>query len=84
MPDGRDKGTGLGLSIVRGLVGLQGGAIAVASESDKGTCVHVRLPLDCRGLAATTRGPAKIETIARLPHHDQQDLFKQMTVQKIA
>ena len=84
VPDGRDKGTGLGLSIVRGLVGLQGGAIAVASELDKGTCVYVRLPLDCRGLAGTPRGPAKIETIARLPHHDQRDLFKQMTVQKIA
>lgn len=84
VPDGREKGTGLGLAIVRGLVGLQGGAIAVASELDKGTCVYVHLPLDCRPLAGPPRGPAKIETIARLPHHDERDLFNQMTVQKIA
>jgi two-component system, cell cycle sensor histidine kinase DivJ len=84
LPDRQDKGTGLGLSIVRGLVGLQGGTIVVASEPDKGTCVHVRLPLDCRGLAAKAGTPAKIETIARLPVHDQHDFFKQMTVQKIA
>ena len=31
-PDQNEKGTGLGLSIVRGLVGLQGGTITVASE----------------------------------------------------
>jgi two-component system, cell cycle sensor histidine kinase DivJ len=84
LPDPQEKGTGLGLSIVRGLVGLQGGTIAVASEPDKGTCVHVRLPLDCRGLAAKAATPAKIETIARLPLHDHHDLYKQMTVQKIA
>ena len=48
LPDRQDKGTGLGLSIVRGLVGLQGGAIMVASERGKGTSVQVRLPLDCR------------------------------------
>jgi two-component system, cell cycle sensor histidine kinase DivJ len=84
LPDWQDKGTGLGLSIVRGLVGLQGGTIAVASEPDKGTCVHVRLPLDCRGLPGKAGTPAKIETIARLPLHDHHDLYKQMTVQKIA
>lgn len=84
LPDRQDKGTGLGLSIVRGLVGLQGGTIAVASEPEKGTCVHVRLPLDCRGSAVKSGPPAKIETIARLPVHDQHDLYGQMTVQKIA
>jgi cell cycle sensor histidine kinase DivJ len=84
LPDRQDKGTGLGLSIVRGLVGLQGGTITVASEPDRGTCVHVRLPLDCRGLAAKAGTPAKIEILTRLPVHDHHDLNKQMTVQKIA
>ncbi len=84
LPDRQDKGSGLGLSIVRGLVGLQGGTIVVASEPDKGTCVRVRLPLDCRGLAAKPGSPAKIETIARLPVNEQRDFYEQMTVQKIA
>jgi two-component system, cell cycle sensor histidine kinase DivJ len=84
LPDRQNKGTGLGLSIVRGLVGLQGGTIMVASELGKGTSVRVRLPLDCRGLAAKSGIRAKIETIARLPVADRHDLFKQMTVKKIA
>ena len=84
LPDRQDKGTGLGLSIVRGLVGLQGGTIMVASEPGKGTSVRVRLPLDCRGLAAKAGTRAKIETIAHLPVPDQHDLYKQMTVKKIA
>ncbi len=84
LPDRQDKGTGLGLSIVRGLVGLQGGTIMVASEPGKGTSVRVRLPLDCRGLAAKAGIRAKIETIAHLPVPDQHDLYKQMTVKKIA
>jgi two-component system, cell cycle sensor histidine kinase DivJ len=84
LPDRQDKGAGLGLSIVRGLVGLQGGTITIASEPDKGTCVQVRLPLDCRGLGANAGIPARIETIARLPMPGQHDLYKQMKVQKIA
>lgn len=84
LPDRQDKGTGLGLSIVCGLLGLQGGTIIVASEPGKGTCVHVRLPLDCHSLTVKAGTPAKIETIARLPVHDQRDLYQQMTVQKIA
>lgn len=84
LPDRQDKGTGLGLSIVRGLVGLQGGTITVASEPNKGTCVHVRLPLDCRGLAARAATPARIETIPGLPAPGQHDLYKQMKVHKIA
>jgi cell cycle sensor histidine kinase DivJ len=84
LPDRQDQGTGLGLSIVRGLVGLQGGTIMVASEPGKGTSVRVRLPLDCRGLAAKAGTRAKIETIAHLPVPDQHDLYKQMTVKKIA
>jgi two-component system, cell cycle sensor histidine kinase DivJ len=84
LPDRQDQGTGLGLSIVRGLVGLQGGTIMVASEPGKGTRVRVRLPLDCRGLAAKAGTRAKIETIAHLPVPDQHDLYEQMTVKKIA
>lgn len=83
VPDPHEKGAGLGLSIVRGLVGLQGGTIMVASEPGKGTCVHVRLPLDCRHLAAKVKIPAKIETIARLPF-DQDDFPRKMMVRKIA
>jgi two-component system, cell cycle sensor histidine kinase DivJ len=84
LPDRQGQGTGLGLSIVRGLVGLQGGTIVVASEPGKGTSVRVRLPLDCRGLAAKAGTRAKIETIPHLPVPDQHDLYKQMTVKKIA
>jgi hypothetical protein len=56
----------------------------VASEPGKGTSVRVRLPLDCRGLAAKAGIRAKIETIAHLPVADQHDLYEQMTVKKIA
>ena len=84
LPDRQNKGTGLGLSIVGGLVGLQGGTIMVASEPGKGTSVQVRLPLDCRVLAAKAGNRAKIETIAHLPVADRHDLYEQMTVKKIA
>jgi two-component system, cell cycle sensor histidine kinase DivJ len=84
-PDRKDAGTGLGLSIVRGLVGLQGGTITVASEPGKGTCVIVRLPLDCSGFKGKTGTSAEIKTLARLPFHDDKhQLCKQMTVKKIA
>jgi cell cycle sensor histidine kinase DivJ len=79
------EGTGLGLSIVRGLVGLHGGSIAVASEPDEGTCVQVRLPMDCRAAAERGGSCAKIETIAGYRQGDEQrDLFQQITVKKIA
>lgn len=79
------EGTGLGLSIVRGLVGLHGGSIAVASELDQGTCVLVRLPLDCRLAAEAAQNCATIETIARYRRGDEQhDLLQQITVKKIA
>jgi two-component system, cell cycle sensor histidine kinase DivJ len=78
------EGTGLGLSIVRGLVGLHGGSIAVASEPDQGTCVLVRLPMDCRA-ADAARTCASIETIARYRRDDEQcDFLQQITVKKIA
>ncbi|QBR72505.1 PAS domain-containing sensor histidine kinase [Beijerinckiaceae bacterium] len=84
LPDGHDEGSGLGLSIVRGLVGLQGGRITVASEPGKGTCVHVRLPIDCSGLTEL-KTSAEIKTLTRLPiQNDKHDLCKQMTVKKIA
>ena len=62
---GAYEGTGLGLSVVRGLVGLHGGSISVESELGKGTCVSVRLPLDCRRFAGSKNRAAKIETMAR-------------------
>ncbi len=84
LPDRQGQGTGLGLSIVRGLLGLQGGTIMVASEPGKGTSVRVRLPLDCRSSAAKAGARAKIETIAHVPGADEHDLYKRMTVKKIA
>ena len=83
--DRRYEGTGLGLSVVRGLVGLHGGTISVESELDHGTCVSIRLPLDCRRLPANKTATAKIET---LPRHsrgeDPRQFSNEMTVKKIA
>lgn len=84
LPERQNKGAGLGLSIVRGFAGLLGGTIAVASEPGKGTCVRVRLPLDCRHLAAEGGVLPRIETIACLPAAGEHDLDKQVMVKKIA
>lgn len=79
------EGTGLGLSVVRGLVGLHGGSICVESEPGKGTCVSVRLPLDCRTSTKGKTRTAKIETIARRGRLDDLNQFgTEMTVKKIA
>ena len=43
-------GTGLGLSIVKGLVALHHGSLDIRSRVGEGTCVTVRLPIDCERL----------------------------------
>jgi cell cycle sensor histidine kinase DivJ len=40
-------GTGLGLSIVKGLVALHAGTLDIRSRIGEGTCMTVRLPVDC-------------------------------------
>jgi cell cycle sensor histidine kinase DivJ len=50
--DRRHDGTGLGLSIVKGLVQLHGGSTDIRSKLGVGTCVTVKLPLDCEGKGA--------------------------------
>jgi len=80
------EGTGLGLSVVRGLVGLHGGSIVVESGLKSGTCVTVRLPLDCRQAQETANGAAKIEVIARhaAPAPANELVLEQEAVKKIA
>jgi cell cycle sensor histidine kinase DivJ len=45
--DRRHDGTGLGLSIVKGLVELHAGDFAIVSLPGAGTCVTIKLPIDC-------------------------------------
>jgi cell cycle sensor histidine kinase DivJ len=56
--DRRHDGTGLGLSIVTGLVKLHGGMTEIRSKLGVGTCVTVRLPLDCEGKRQETQQAA--------------------------
>jgi cell cycle sensor histidine kinase DivJ len=60
--DSHAQGTGLGLSVVRGLVGLHGGAISIASVQGQGTSVKVLLPID-GGASVDKRASATIEVI---------------------
>jgi cell cycle sensor histidine kinase DivJ len=79
------EGTGLGLSVVRGLVGLHGGSICVESEPGKGTCVSVRLPLDCRKSVRSKNHTVRIETVAHRSGVDDPAKFgTEMMVKKIA
>jgi cell cycle sensor histidine kinase DivJ len=73
--DRTHEGTGLGLSVVRGLVGLHGGTISVESGVGQGTCVTVRLPLDCRN-AANKRNTARIDVIPRVSSSADPEEFK--------
>ena len=66
--DRRHDGAGLGLSIVKGLVALHGGQMIVRSRLGTGTCVTIRLPLDCEQ-ARTSGQPAK--AIVHLPFEDE-------------
>ena len=41
----KGAGTGLGLSMVNGFAAQSGGAMAIASQPDKGTTITLRFPL---------------------------------------
>jgi two-component system, cell cycle sensor histidine kinase DivJ len=66
-------GTGLGLSIVKGLVSLHGGSIDIQSRVGEGTCITVRLPLDCetsrRDETSKRRPVAELPVIRSQPEH---------------
>jgi cell cycle sensor histidine kinase DivJ len=55
--DRRHDGTGLGLSIVKGLVQLHGGTTDIRSKLGVGTCVTVRLPMNCEGTRPAAQQP---------------------------
>ncbi len=67
--DRRHDGTGLGLSIVKGLLGLHGGQIEIASKLGEGTRVTIRLPLDCE----TVRKRGETVSIGRQPSPDIEE-----------
>jgi cell cycle sensor histidine kinase DivJ len=45
--DRKHDGTGLGLSIVKGLVKLHNGDVKINSRLGEGTCITIRIPMDC-------------------------------------
>jgi cell cycle sensor histidine kinase DivJ len=53
--DRRHDGTGLGFSIVQGLIALHGGELELASRLGEGTCVTVRLPINCEAVWSERR-----------------------------
>jgi len=75
------EGTGLGLSVVKGLVGLHGGSLSIESAPGQGTCVTVRLPLDCRPFKAGEAKPADIHSTPRVAAGSLPDMTM---VKKIA
>lgn len=79
--DRAGEGTGLGLSLVKGLVGLHGGSIAIESAPHQGTCVTIRLPLDCRPFKVGDVTPAVIHSVPREAAGSLPDM---MMVKKIA
>jgi cell cycle sensor histidine kinase DivJ len=50
------EGTGLGLSIVKGLATLHGGKLQIDSKPGVGTCMTIRLPLDCERRSTPAAG----------------------------
>src|SRR5262249_29115962 len=58
----RYEGTGLGLSIVKGLIALHGGSLEIRSRPGEGTCMTVRLPIDCES-AGRPGGKPKVHPL---------------------
>jgi len=78
--DRRHDGTGLGLSIVKGLVSLHGGDLEIGSRLGEGTCVTVRLPLDCE----LTRSREHANLVESGPRVDMHANEIQIVVKKSA
>ena len=45
VPTNKGEGSGLGLTLVRSLIELYGGGVSIKSKKDKGTTVHLTLPM---------------------------------------
>lgn len=75
------EGTGLGLSMVHGLMRQLGGALALASEPDRGTEVDLWLPVSARPLVVQLQIAEEIEVQASgtILLVDDQDLVRATT-----